>query len=241
MIVTLTKADFKEIPLINSDLFAIVDAQDYDYVMQWQWKIARGTRKQPCVFRSSKNRHYYLHREIACLYQDYVTTVRHFNGNTLDNRRSNLKATLKSPRIVERREIIGKISDLNPSERETAELVALGLKDKEIAEIRCIALKTICSHIWTINSKLGTNNRTEIARLVLDNEFPATSDLLPLPEYKPIAPIPDSAKPINQLKKQRLLSAQMIVDARDAIAHQISQLQQIHADLENCLKIMAKP
>ena len=36
MISTLIKADYKEIPLTNSDLFVVVDAQDYDYLTQWK-------------------------------------------------------------------------------------------------------------------------------------------------------------------------------------------------------------
>ena len=234
MIATLIKTEFKEIPLTNSDLFTLVDAEDYDYLMQWQWRVAK--RQTPMVLRSHKNRHRYLHREIACLYQDYVSVVKHLNGNTLDNRRSNLKAILSPPRIAQKRQIIGSILDLSERELQTAKLVALGLKDKEIAEIRSVSLKTVQSHIHSINCTLGTNNRTEIAGLVLEyNKSIATESGT---EYQPLPPIPKALKPIHLLKKQRLLRAQMIQATRDAIAGQIFQLQQIHADLEQTLKVM---
>lgn len=234
MIATLIKTEFKEIPLTNSDLFTLVDAEDYDYLMQWQWRIAK--RQTPMIMRSYQNRHRYLHREIACLYQNYVSVVKHLNGNTLDNRRSNLKAILSPPRIAEKREITGSIVDLSERELETAKLVALGLQDKEIAKNCGSCLKTIQSHIHKINCTLGTNNRTEIARLVL--EYNKSIAAASANEYQPLPPIPEKYKLINQIKKQRLLSAQMIRSTRDAIALSISELQQIHADLEQTLKMM---
>lgn len=234
MVETLIKTDYKELPLVNSDLFAIVDTEDYDYLMQWQWRIAK--RQKPMVMRSHKNCHRYLHREIACLHQDYVSVVKHLNGNTLDNRRSNLKAILRPPRITEKREIIGNLSDLSERELQTAKLVALGLQDKEIAKNCGFCLKTIQSHIHKINCILGTNNRTEIARLVI--EYNKSVAAKSLPEYQPLPPIPEKHRLINQVKKQRLLSAQLIRSTRDAIALSISELQQIHADLEQTLKTL---
>lgn len=233
MVTTLIKADFKEIPLINSDLFVIVDEEDYDYLNQWQWSVTRGYRKQFYAFRSYKKHHYYLHQEIACLYQDHVLTVRHLNGNTLDNRRSNLKAKLRPPSVYEPKEICGNYLKLTPRQREVACFIELGLSNAEIAEKLFITQRTVESHIWYIDKAIGTNNRNQIANIVRDWKTP-----IAIPEYKPLPRIGSRKKPIHQLKSQRLLSAQMVIDARDALAHQISQLQKIHADLEQTLQVM---
>lgn len=174
---TLTKTNLfngiKEIPLCNSNLFAIVDEQDYDYLMQWEWNLTTGARKQFLVFRALKNSRCYLHREIVCLYQNHVATVKHLNGNTLDNRRSNLEAISIHPRIAKRR------------------------KDALMQNKEEIALK-----------------------------------------HEPLTPISNQNQQINNLKRQRLLSAQQIINTKNAIAISISQLQQIHANLEQTLEVL---
>lgn len=233
MVATLVKTDYKEIPLINTNLFTLVDVQDYDYLMQWKWGVTRGYRKQFYALRSYKNYHYHLHKEIACLYHDHVSSVKHLNGNTLDNRRSNLKATLRPPHPYEPKEICGNYLQLTPRQREVACFIELGLSNAEIAQKLFIDQRTVETHVWRINAAIGTNNRNQIANIVRDWKTPIL-----IPEYQPLPRIGSCKKPIHQLKKQRLLSAQMIVDAKDAIAHQISQLQQIHADLEKTLQVM---
>ena len=186
-----------------------------------------------CSTFLQKKNHYYLHKEVAGLYQDHVGNVTHINGNTLDNRRNNLKAKLRPPRSYEPKEICGSYLRLTARQREVANLIELGLSNSEIAEKLFITIRTVESHIWHIDKAIGTNNRSQIANIVRDWKTPVI-----IPEYQPLPRIGSRKKPIHQLKKQRLLSAQMIIDARDAIAHQISQLQKIHADLEQTLQVM---
>lgn len=227
MISDLAKPDYREISLSNSNLLVIVDEQDYDYFSQWQWRIS----KRKMVMRSQRNHHYYLHREIAQQYQDDVLTVRHLNGNTLDNRRDNLKIRL-APRPYPPSEVTGDFLDLSQKQQQVAKLVSLGLSNGEIAKYLGVTRKTVECHVGKINALVGTNNRTQITRLVCDWGDSSA------PEYKSLPPLTKKRKFVNQLLNQRLVSAQMIADARDAIAHQILQLQQIHADLEKTLQVM---
>lgn len=86
------KLSFRQIPLTQG-YFAIVDPEDYDWLMQWKW----------CLHKTKTN--IYAHRRLK-LSNDKNTTMRmhraimkapkglevdHKNGNGLDNRRCNLR------------------------------------------------------------------------------------------------------------------------------------------------------
>jgi len=89
----LTESTFKLIPLGKSGKFAIVDEEDYEWLMQWKWKLningyaARTTRSK------SKFACVYMHRLINQTPEGFDTD--HINRNRLDNRRSNLKTATK--------------------------------------------------------------------------------------------------------------------------------------------------
>lgn len=76
--------------------YAIVDAEDADFVNQWRWSLGsngyvhRGTCRAGGVQRT-----YRLHREIMGLVPGDGLEVDHINRNRLDNRRSNLRVATR--------------------------------------------------------------------------------------------------------------------------------------------------
>lgn len=85
----------KEIPLTKGCV-AIVDDEDYDWLNQWKWHAAGPPQKRPYAARrvfvgdgsrrsSVTMMHYFLLPRLDGLYVD------HMNGDSLDNRRCNLR------------------------------------------------------------------------------------------------------------------------------------------------------
>ncbi len=68
----------KTIPLTQGKI-AIVDDSDYEYLSQWKWHYNSGY--------AERGKHIHMHRVVLGTSQ----TVDHINGETLDNRRSNLR------------------------------------------------------------------------------------------------------------------------------------------------------
>lgn len=58
------------------------------------------------------------------------------------------------------------ISKLSPREREVADLVAQGLRDKEISSRLVISRRTVESHVAHIFTKLGFSSRVQLAAYV---------------------------------------------------------------------------
>lgn len=75
--------------------FALVDDEDYDWLVQWNWYYDSGY-----AMRSAKGCHgtrrpkIRMHREIISVSREL--SVDHINGNKLDNRRCNLRACTQS-------------------------------------------------------------------------------------------------------------------------------------------------
>lgn len=82
----------REIPLPHGHV-AIVDAADYDWLMQWKWQetsgYARRTQKENGKYKSMS-----MHRILLSPLPGFE--VDHVNGNTLDNRRCNLRVCTRS-------------------------------------------------------------------------------------------------------------------------------------------------
>jgi hypothetical protein len=78
----------KEIPLTNGGA-AIVDDEDYDYLMQWNWRMDH----KGYAVRTTTINHvgvcFIMHRIVANTPQGMQTD--HINRNKLDNRRANLR------------------------------------------------------------------------------------------------------------------------------------------------------
>lgn len=77
----------KLIPLSNGKV-AIVDEADYDYLNQWNWHCVNNYARRQFK-RNSQRTVIWMHRLIAGTPDELFTD--HVNGNTLDNRRSNLR------------------------------------------------------------------------------------------------------------------------------------------------------
>lgn len=81
----------KRIPLSRGQ-FAVVDDEDYEFLMQWKWSFqARGYAWRGVGSSKSGNyRAVWMHRQILNPREDQE--VDHIDGNGLNNIRSNLRA-----------------------------------------------------------------------------------------------------------------------------------------------------
>lgn len=93
----------KMIPVSRGKYFALVDDEDYEWLMQWKWFYSGNgyavrkprARQGECPKGTYSNGNSdakvkLMHREILKTPEGFVTD--HINGNTLDNRKSNLRA-----------------------------------------------------------------------------------------------------------------------------------------------------
>jgi len=77
------------IPLTRG-LFAIVDAEDYEWLSQYKWHVQFADYKRTCyAARNGRGTSVFMHRMIMKPPKGKV--VDHINGNGLDNRRCNLR------------------------------------------------------------------------------------------------------------------------------------------------------
>lgn len=80
----------RRIPL-SSGAWAIVDAADFEWLCQWKWSVSVGPRGRAVAMRQDPERGGVLmHTELLPVARPLV--VDHINGNSLDNRRANLRA-----------------------------------------------------------------------------------------------------------------------------------------------------
>ena len=68
---------------------ALVDDEDYGYLIKWRWYFQGGYAVRMGSRTESPRRMYLLHRVIIGAVEDQQ--VDHINGDTLDNRRKNLR------------------------------------------------------------------------------------------------------------------------------------------------------
>jgi hypothetical protein len=80
-------SDIRYIPLTKRQV-AIVDAADYEWLSQYRW-FAKGGPDKYYAGRTEKGRSIMMHREIMKPPPGMV--VDHINGNSLDNRRRNMR------------------------------------------------------------------------------------------------------------------------------------------------------
>jgi HNH endonuclease len=87
---------------------ALIDADDYEWLSKWKWTavITGQNIKRIYAYRREwpSRRAIYLHRAILGASQGDID---HINGDTLDNRRSNLRFATRSQNLANNRRAIG--------------------------------------------------------------------------------------------------------------------------------------
>lgn len=83
----------KHITLTNGKK-AIVDDRDYENLICYKWYITFSRNWKPYVRRYENGKTIYMARELCAPPMGYV--VDHINGDTLDNRRENLRVCMQS-------------------------------------------------------------------------------------------------------------------------------------------------
>jgi hypothetical protein len=80
----------KTIPLTNSDKVALVDDDDFERLIAYNWQLkSDGKSVYRCQWISGKPVTFYIHREV--LHAPKKVQVDHKNHNILDNQKSNLR------------------------------------------------------------------------------------------------------------------------------------------------------
>ncbi len=93
---------------LNHGYRALLDDEDYGRLCSYRWRVLpikpTPYKKQYAITNISTpkgKRHLYLHREVLCVAADQK--VDHINGDTLDNRRENLRVATNSQNQQNRR------------------------------------------------------------------------------------------------------------------------------------------
>jgi hypothetical protein len=86
----------RRIPLRRRDgtivAYALVDAEDYDWLMQWRWSLDNdGYAKRQTSRSTGQRRTVRMHRQVLGLEHGDPRQGDHINGVRLDNRRCNLR------------------------------------------------------------------------------------------------------------------------------------------------------
>ena len=92
----------KEIELTNG-MVAIVDDEDYNYLLDYNWRCLKNGRTCYAIFGRRINGKYslvWMHRMIMDA-KDRKQEVNHINHNGLDNRRQNLRITTHDKVVIQ--------------------------------------------------------------------------------------------------------------------------------------------
>lgn len=93
----------RQIPLTKG-YSAIVDDEDYDFLMQWKWHVVVGPKHVYAMRNSApvdgRRHHILMHRVLNDTPEGFDTD--HANGNSLDNRRSNLRTATRTQNMWNR-------------------------------------------------------------------------------------------------------------------------------------------
>ena len=91
----------KKIPLTQG-MFALVDDEDYEYLIQWKWQ-SDGRYAFRRVMVSSETYLVRMHNIIAGFIPRDNIVVDHINGNSLDNRKLNIRLCTKQQNLMNKR------------------------------------------------------------------------------------------------------------------------------------------
>lgn len=83
----------KKIPLTRGK-FAIVDDEDYDYLMQWKWRFSNNGYAERNEKSENVKKLILMHRELNKTPCGLMTD--HINGDGIDNRKCNLRTASNS-------------------------------------------------------------------------------------------------------------------------------------------------
>lgn len=92
---------------VSGRMLTIVDDDDFSYLKEFNWKITAKTYPVAYVLRHKKQYPILLHRLVmGCTWSD-AKRIDHVNGNTLDNRKSNLRFCSHSQNMSNRKKVAG--------------------------------------------------------------------------------------------------------------------------------------
>ena len=74
----------------HPNTYVTVDLADYEFLNQWKWRLGGSGYAVRTVQLNGKDHLRWMHRIVADLPDDFMCD--HINGDTLDNRRANLRA-----------------------------------------------------------------------------------------------------------------------------------------------------
>jgi hypothetical protein len=94
----------RTIPLVNSDLVALVDDADYDYLSQFRWYRRPSGNEMIYAQRFNGKQNIPMHREILRAPPEY--DVDHVDRDSLNNQRSNLRLATESQNMGNQRKQI---------------------------------------------------------------------------------------------------------------------------------------
>lgn len=100
---------------ITRGKYVIVDAADYEWLMQWKWSVRKSGKYLFYAVRNinladRKQETILMHRQILGLKKGDKRMVDHINHDTFDNRRSNLRIVTSSQNCANRRTRIDSFS-----------------------------------------------------------------------------------------------------------------------------------
>ena len=79
---------------LSQGKFALVDDEDFEHINQFKWYYAAGYARRNLRMKNGKRKIIFMHRIIAKTPEGMYCD--HINGNTLDNRKSNLRNVTKN-------------------------------------------------------------------------------------------------------------------------------------------------
>lgn len=90
---------YYELSLYNSDLFALLDRDDYDRLCVYRWTVKKGRKTFYASRHVGEGTYELLHHAVIGEVPALPYVVDHINANGLDNRRSNLQIITNAENI----------------------------------------------------------------------------------------------------------------------------------------------